>query len=518
MARPDNPNNPDRREPDRSSDGQAAAHEVEAEIEELGDPETGPTLPATTLAARGTIPDHATARPTSRRQPASGLTREIVHLGWPVMLSQGLVSIAGLVDRAMIGRLGGEAGSAVPLAAVGYATQFFFLIQSALFAVGLACVALMARAIGAGEPERSRQALSASMQIALGVTLVFSALMLAAPAQLMGLLGAEPEVVEAGLPYLQLVVGSSVLLAITLTFDSALRADRNTRTPMLIALVITAVKLVGNYLLIFGELGLPRLGLVGAGIATAISHAIGVVIYVVLFARRRGDGATGFRWRSILSRSPLTAQVIRVAAPGILERVILNLSLLSYFWVLSRYYGTLAVAAYTVGVPLLSFSWIPGSGYAQSCATLVGQRLGAGDRAGARATGVRASQLALATAIPLGVLFGLFRFPLARIFTDDAAVIEALGPFMLALAVGQPFLQLHFTLGGAHRGAGDTMTPLVAASVGNWLLRVPLACLFAIVLEADVVWVWYALVIDHASRAALLLWSFHRGRWMSRLD
>lgn len=493
-----------------------SAHEVESDIEDLGDPEGGPALPATTLAARGTLPDHGH---TSFARSARGSTyREIARLGWPVMASQVLVSIAGLVDRAMIGRLGGDEGSAVPLAAVGYATQFFFLIQSALFAVGLACVALMARAIGAGDPGRSRDALSGSMQVSLATTLGFTVIMLAAPGRMLGLLGAAPDVVDAGLPYLRLVVGSSVLLAVTLTFDSALRANRNTRTPMVIALVVTAIKLGLNWILIFGTLGAPRLGLAGAGWATVISQVAGLVVYLMLFRRIPDASPIAFRWRSLARRSAVLRQVVRVAAPGIAERVVLNLGLLSYFWILSRYYGTLAVAAYTVGVPLLSFSWIPGSGYAQSCATIVGQRLGAGDRPGARSAGVQAALLALATAVPLGLLFAAFRAPLAELFTDDAAVVAALGPFMLALAVGQPFLQLHFTLGGAHRGAGDTWTPLVAATLGNWMFRVPVALVAAAVFDANVVWVWYALVLDHMARAALMYWSFRRERWMSTLD
>jgi Na+-driven multidrug efflux pump len=210
--------------------------------------------------------------------------------------------------------------------------------------------------------------------------------------------------------------------------------------------------------------------------------------------------------------------VVRVAAPGVAERVVLNLGLLSYFWVLSSYYGTVAVAAYSVGVPLLSFSWIPGNGYAQACATLVGQQLGARDPAGARRAGVQAMLLALGTAIPLAVLFGGLRVPLAELFTTDPVVVEALGPFMLALALGQPFLQLHFTLAGALRGAGDTVTPLIAATVGNWVFRVPVACFFAIVLQADVVFVWYALIIDHLSRAVILGISFRRGKWMTKLE
>lgn len=512
---------------DWDDDDAAAAHDVEADLEELGDPEAGPALPATSLAALVGIsrrpagesdrfPSHDHAEPTG--PPRTSITGEIMRLGWPVMLSQVLVSATGLVDRAMVGRLGGEAGSAVPLAAVGYATQFFFLIQSALFAVGLACVALMARSIGAGDVARARHALAASLQVAIAVTLVFSALMLARPAELMSLLGARPEVIDAGLVYLRLVVGSSVLLAITFTLDSALRANRDSRTPMFIAVAITAVKLLGNWLLIFGHWGFPRLGLEGAGWATVVSQVVGLVIFLLIIPRQAPESPVVVHWRSLLRPQPMGREVLRVAAPGIAERVVLNLGLMSYFWVLSRYYGTIAVAAYTVGVPLLSFSWIPGAGYAQACATLVGQRLGAGDRPGARETGVIAARLAVGTAIPLGVLYALLRIPLAELFTDDAAVVLALGPFMLALAVAQPFLQLHFTLGGAHRGAGDTWTPLVAASLGNWLFRVPLALLAAAVFEADVIWVWYALVIDHLGRAILLIWSFRRGRWMDTLE
>jgi len=79
-------------------------------------------------------------------------------------------------------------------------------------------------------------------------------------------------------------------------------------------------------------------------------------------------------------------------------------------------------------------------------------------------------------------------------------------------------LQAHFTLGGAHRGAGDTVTPFVAALLGNWALRVPLAFVFALVLEFDVVWVWYALLFDHLMRASWLALSYRRGRWRDKLD
>lgn len=497
----------------------ASARAVEEELEDYGDPETGPALLSTTLAASSSRHRGSSSEPIGpgRRSDKTGITREIVRLGVPVMLSQVLMSIAGIVDRMMIGHLGGDIAPATALAAVGYATQLFQLIQSALFAVGLACVALMARAIGARDPSRSRESMVAAMQVSVIVTLFFSAIILVAPRPLLGLLGAEADVVDAGLMYLRLVIGSSVILSVSIVLESALRANKDTRTPMFIGGVVTVIKLVLNWVLIYGTLGFPAMGLSGAGWATAFSQCVGVLLFVAVFVGKPNDAPDRLLWRELGRWNRQTREVLRIAMPGVGERVVLNLGLLSYFWVLSRSYGTVAVAAYTVGVPLLSFSWIPGSGYAQACATLVGQALGARDPETATRTGIRAVWLALGTSVPLGLLYAFFRQPLGEAFTSDQAVIAALGPFMLAMAVGQPFLQLHFTLGGAHRGAGDTWTPMFGAAIGNWVFRVPLACLFAFVLEWSVVWVWWALVVDHFSRSLLLIWSFRRGRWKEHL-
>ena len=88
---------------------------------------------------------------------------------------------------------------------------------------------------------------------------------------------------------------------------------------------------------------------------------------------------------------------------------------------------------------------------------------------------------------------------------------------MLLLALSQPLLGLHFTLAGALRGAGDTMTPLIAAGVGNWIFRVPLAYLVTRVFELPVIWVWWCLVFDHVARGTILAFVFRRGRWKERL-
>ena len=439
--------------------------------------------------------------------------RDIVRLAWPAIVSQVLASMVSLIDIAMLGRLGTDA-----LAAVGYTSQFFQLAQAGLLALSVACVALMARALGAGQPERARGAFAASLALALGSAVVICFVSVGFPRTLLGVLNADPRVIERAADYFRLTLGSSLFLAVALTIESAFRASRNTTTPLVIAGVVTAVKLALNYLLIFGSFGLPRLDLVGAGFATLGSQLVGVSLFIAASRRRgRPETAAVRLERADLARaSSYLAETARVSWPALGERVLLNSALLIYFWVLSDY-GPVAIAAYTIGVRLLSFSWIPGVGISVAASTLVGQALGARDPRLAARAGWRATRLSLLVSLVLFVVFAALRIPLAESFTKDKEVIAALEPFMLLLGIAQPFLGVHFTLAGALRGAGDTVTPLWSATLGNWIFRVPLALLVAKVFHMDVVWVWGTVVFDHVTRAIWLTWSFRRERWAVNL-
>ncbi len=475
------------------------------ERDEIADPEASPSLPAATLARTAT-PSISPAAAGSREG-----YREIWTLAWPFMLAQMLASLVSLIDIAMVGRLGTDT-----VAAVGYATQFFFLAQSVLLAVGFACVALMARAIGSGDPQSARSALAASILVSVGTALFFSAVILAAPRSILELLGADTAIIDIAIPYLTLVLGSSVLLAIALVLENAMRANRDTVTPMRIAIVVALVKTALNAVLIFGTLGFPRLELLGAGYATVAAQAVGLVLFIAVARRAPIASPLALTRADFSAARRALGSVIRLALPGVAERLAMNFALLAYFRVLGEY-GPTAIAAYTVGIRILSFSWMPGTGFGAAAATLVGQALGAGEPDRATRVGWRATRMALVVAVTLGILCAFARNPLAHLFTNDPAIVAELGPFLLCLAIAQPFLQTHFALGGAHRGAGDTFTPLIAATLGNWALRVPLAVFFSFGLGLDVEWVWYALIFDHLMRTVWLGLSFRRGKWRNRL-
>ncbi|MCA9630954.1 MAG: MATE family efflux transporter [Myxococcales bacterium] len=437
------------------------------------------------------------------------LDADITRMAWPVIVSLLVVNAIELIDIAMLSRLGRDS-----VAAVGYSAQYVHLVVTSLQAVAIASVALMARSVGGGDLERARAAFAAGCSFSLCIAGVAVGIVWLAPEVPLGLLGATPSVSGLAIPYFRLVMTGTLLVALDSSIESAYRARKNTRVPLLAVIATGITKLALNLLLVFGLLGFPRLGLEGAGIATLAAHGTGLAVYWL--ARRTDTEPAEQRltpsWSALRRHSRTLAEMARVAVPALGERLVMNVALLAYFSILSRSYGGAAIAAYAIGVRLLAFSWIPGLGFSVAAATLVGQALGRRDVDSARQAGWRSVRLALIVMACLGVAVAFLRGPLARGFTADTAILEDLVPFLLTLAMAQPFMGVHFTLSGALRGAGDTMTPFLGAALGNWLLRVPLAYYFA-TRGSSVVWVWSALVGDHIARSVWSVWAFRSGRW-----
>jgi putative MATE family efflux protein len=436
------------------------------------------------------------------------LDRDVWAMAWPVVLSLLLTNVVDLADIAMVGRLGQDS-----VAAVGYAAQYAALVRTVLIAVGVGCVALVSRALGALDPAQGRRMLTGSLVVSFGFAVVAALVVLALPRELLALLDATPHVAEIGVPYFRLSLLAMLATGLSVIFDSAQRAHRDTRTPMLIALVAATVKIALNVLLIFGVLGFPRLELVGAAIATLIAESLALALYLIVARARQAPGRALLPARlDAATMLGTVREVLRVSLPAVGERVVMSAAMLVYFAILSRY-GTSAIAAYSIGVRLLGFSWLPGLAFGAAAATLVGQTLGAGDAHGARRAGWRSMWLALYVMAVLGLGCAFLREPLARVFTHDEAIIQQLLPFLLMLAIAQPFMGVHFTLSGALRGSGDTFTPLLGAALGNWVLRVPLAFVAAKLLHWPIEWVWGALVLDHFARSIWYVLAFRGGRW-----
>ena len=447
---------------------------------------------------------------TKQTTPATSTARTIVKLTWPVVVGQLLANAVPIIDLLMLRSFGTPT-----LAAIGYASQFLMLIQATLMASGAANVAMMARAIGARDPDRARRAFASSLWLALGVTTGCMLVTQLFPKQLLRMLAVNESVLNLAVPYLRLTLLAALPMAITFSYESGFRAARDTFRPMIITGLLAVIKVSCNLLLLTGVFGLPKLGLQGAGVSTLVSQLIGAFLFIRL-SRAHRQSAVRLSLRDLRVPRQQLREAFELAWPAVAERFAMNAATLVYFRFLGGY-GVEAVAAYNVGVRILAFTWIPGLGLSVAAATLVAQALGARDAAQARHAGTVAARIGTVIAISLGSLFILLRVPLAGLFTQDPRVMSALDPFILLLGIGLPFLVSHFTLAGALRGAGDTWTPLWAAAVGNWVFRVPLGYLSAQVLHLELFWVWSIMVVDHVSRAVWLRHAFKHGRWHEKL-
>jgi Na+-driven multidrug efflux pump len=208
--------------------------------------------------------------------------------------------------------------------------------------------------------------------------------------------------------------------------------------------------------------------------------------------------------------------VLRLGAPAALEQLVVQSGFIAFTLIIARGYGAEALAAYGIGVNILSVSMVIGFAFATAAATLVGQHLGAGDPVAAAKSGWRAARLAVASMSVLSVLIVWWAEPIARLMLDDDAVVHLTVSFIRILGLAQPLIALDFALGGALRGAGDTRFPLLSTLCGL-VGRVVLAAAFA-AQHLPVVFVYGALLADFSTKVTLLTLRFRSGRWQRALD
>jgi len=282
------------------------------------------------------------------------------------------------------------------------------------------------------------------------------------------------------------------------------------RTPLMIGAFLNLLNVSVAYVLIFGRLGLPALGVQGAAAASATAFWVGAILGLLTLIRR--GGALSVR-RGELAPHPETARrVLAVGSPTALEQFLMQIGFLLYLGIAARY-GTSAVAAYFIGVRILALSFLPGFGFGAAASTIVGQQLGAGQPEHAERSGWEANRLAVVAMSIAGIVIFLFARPIAAMFIDDAEVIDDAVSFIQILALAQPLMAADSTLGGALRGAADTRFPLVTVVVGFYGARLGFAWVVSHVLHLSLAWVWGALLGDYLLRAVLKGWRFHSGAW-----
>jgi putative MATE family efflux protein len=391
---------------------------------------------------------------------------EAFDLAVPAMVTGGLRTVLRTADFFMVSLAAGDEA----VAALEFGFQYYFIPFGLALALTSGTISVVSRLKGAEDDAAADFAIKQSLWLSLllSVPITVGTWLYADP--LVGLLANDPETTALGADYLRVV-----MLAVAFRFWSmiaarALAGAGDTRTPMYVRLVTLPTNILLNAVLIFGLLGLPELGVVGAAWGTTLANALaGVVFFAVLLSGRWGVtfrlGGKQWDWG-------IAAEIVRVALPLAGTRLSRTFGRFPFLFVLGIF-GPTTVAAYAIARRVMLLALMPAWGYATAASTLVGQRLGANDPDEAADYGWQTLRIALATQLLIGAAIFVAAVPIARAF--DAGNVGLTVTFVRVFGLGVAGFSVSRTLRGGLRGAGDTRWPFYGGVVGTYVVRLPLA-------------------------------------------
>jgi len=431
----------------------------------------------------------------------TNIRQQVFSLALPVVLSSLLQRSVGIIDIFLVGGLGASS-----IAAVGIAQIMVFVVMSVSWGINVGVTVQVSQLWGA---ERKGDAAKASYQallLAIGAAILITIIGRSFSGQIALFLGANTEVQSILLDYTDIIF-TFIFFTISINvLAGIMHGTGDTKTPLYATLIVNILHVAVAYPLIYGYLGLPKFGVKGAAIAVAISESMGAVF---LFIR-------SLHKRYIIINKDLemkyTAMTFKIGYPIFIDRLLQNAGSMVFAKVVLLY-GTAVYAAHQVGLAIEAFSFMPGYGIAVAAATMVGQNLGAGRPDHARISAYEANRLAVVLMAAMGLLFFLFPYALLKAFTKDPEVIKYGILYMKIVAFAQVPLAITMVVAGSLRGAGDTGFIMFATIAGMWFVRLPIAALLAVVVKADIRYVWSVMILDWVVRMSFLLWRYRKERW-----
>lgn len=434
------------------------------------------------------------------------LSAEVARLAGPAIVQGLLHTVVLFTDRLLLGRYSADA-----LASMQVSGPLLWSVFSVLGALGAGVLAVVGRAVGAGDAERARRALSAALVFGPAVGVVVG---------LVGVLGrhelalwmAGPEAVEPralAAAYLGIVFAAAPLQALGAVAMTALQAAGDTRTPMRVTVASGLLNLGLSYVLLFGAWGFPALGVPGSALGTAAAFALHAAVLLVVLRRRGGAVSLRPPWSPSWSALPA---VLRISLPTLGEKLVFHAGFLVFASLVGRL-GPVAMAANQGLIAIESLGFIGAAGFGVASGALVAQKLGADRPDEAAAVGWTAAGMGVAALSLVSLLFLLVPEQLVGLVSADPQVIALGASCLRVAAVAQPLMALADTLASSLRGAGDTKSPMAVALVGPVVVRLAACWLLAVHFELGLLGIWVGTTVDWAVRCVALVALWARGGW-----
>ena len=447
-------------------------------------------------------------RGSHRSYTTGPIGRSILLLAIPMVLEMIMESVFAVVDIFWVSHLGTDAA-----ATVGLTESFLTIIYALAIGLSIGAMAMVARRIGEGNPDGAARAAVQAIALALLVSIAIGAIAAPLSPRLLALMGASPWVIEHGVGFTQIMLACNFTVVTLFMVNAIFRGAGDAAIAMRTLWLANWINIVLGPCLIFGIGPFPKLGIVGAAIATNIGRGTGALVALIKLFRE--GGRFKIRREHLRLEPAVMLRLVRLSSTATFQVFIGMASWIGLVRIISSF-GSNAVAGYTFGIRVILFALLPSWGMANAAATMVGQALGAKkpDRA-ERAVWI-AARYNLVFLGTVGLLFVLLARAIVSLFTADPAVAPYAVDCLRIVALGFLFYAYGMVITSSFNGAGDTWTPTWLNLVVFWLWEIPLAYALAVVLDMGPRGVFVAITVAYSTLAVVSAWLFKKGRWKTR--
>ena len=394
----------------------------------------------------------------------------------PIMIQNGLTSFVNLVDNLMVGSLGTES-----MTGVSIANQLLFVYQLTVFGGVSGAGIFTAQFYGRNDDEGIRYTMRFKLLVTMSLAVISAFLFTEFGGDLIELFLHEDEISDVALcrkesiAYLNIVLFTVFPFALTQTYGDTMRGCGHTVVPMFAGVAAILTNLLFNYLLIFGKLGFPALGVRGAAYATLLSRVVEALILVVwAHANTKQYSFICGVWRSLYIPAQLVKRISLKGLPLLFNETFWSLGM-SFMAQCYSTRGLSAVAAYQICHTFWQIFTVAALALGNSVGIIVGQKLGAGELDNAKDTAAKLIAFATAVAAVCGLLMALCAPIFPRFYNTGEDVRHLASQMMVVMAIGLPLtaftLGCYFTL----RCGGKTFITLLFDSVFVWVVCIPLS-------------------------------------------
>ncbi len=422
--------------------------------------------------------------------------RRNLKIALPVMVTQAGQVLVQLADNIMVGHLG-----AAQLAGVSFANAIIMigLVFSIGFAQGVTPV--VGQHFGKGDGRAVAVALSNSAVLNAIMAVVLTAVMIAVGA-FMDRLGQDPEVLRYARQYYFIIIAGFIPMIAFFNVRFFSEGIGNTRNEMWITIGTNTLNIFLNWVLIYGNLGAPRLGVAGAAWATFISRVLGAIVFLIILFRVE-------EYRKFVRLTPRHAVHLRemlhqlkLSLPISLQNL-LEVTAFSFAAIMVGWMGKYQLAAHQIAHSLSSLSFMIATGIGAAATIRVSHQFGAGRRKDAYHAGIAAVHMAVAIMVFFGILFVSLHGIIPRMYTEEPAVIPIAGRLIIILSLFQIFDAVQMASRSSLLGLKDINTPLIFSAISYYGVCLPSAYLLGFTLGLGPEGVWTGLLLGLATAAVL---------------